>query len=150
MQKIIISLVLALLASGTVSASERTDVLAVVDKWLDSFNSGDAKTMISVCTDDAIILDDFSPHVWQGSGACAGWYKDYGAFIQKNAIAEPKVTLGKNKHLDVDAGYAYLVAPTTYAFNKDGKPTKEAGLVTMTLHKTATGWRVTGWAWADQ
>jgi ketosteroid isomerase-like protein len=150
MQKIIISLFVALLASGTVSASEKTDVLAVVHKWLDGFNSGDAKTMSSQCTDDAIVIDDLSPHVWQGAGACASWYKDYGTFIQKNAFTDPKVTLGKAKHLDIDAGYAYVVVPTSYAYNKDGKPTKEAGLVTMTLHKTAGGWRITGWAWADQ
>jgi ketosteroid isomerase-like protein len=150
MQKILISLVVALLASGTASASEKTDVLAVVHKWLDSFNAGDSKTTASMCTDDAIVMDDFSPHVWQGSGACAAWYKDYGAFIAKNVFTDPKVTLGKAKHLDVDADYAYLVAPTTYIYSKAGKPTKEAGIVTMTLHKTATGWRITGWAWADQ
>jgi len=150
MQKILISFVVALLASATVSASEKTDVMAAVHKWVDSFNGGDTKTMSSMCSDDAIVLDDFSPHVWQGSGACANWNKDYGAFVKTSAITEPKVTVGKAKHLDVEAGYAYLVAPTTYTYSKDGKPVTEAGMVTMTLHKTTAGWKISGWAWADQ
>ena len=150
MQKILISLVIALLACATVSASEKTDVMAVVHKWVDGFNGGDTKSMSSMCTDDAIILDDFSPHVWQGSGACANWSKDYGAFAKASAITVPKVTVGQAKHLDVDAGYAYLVAPTTYTYSKDGKPVTESGMVAMTLHKTAGGWKISGWAWADQ
>ena len=149
MQKILVSLVVALLACGTASASDKTDVMAVVHKWVETFNGGDTKIMASMCADDAIVLDDFAPHVWQGSSACASWNKDYDAFSKSSAISEPKVVIGKAKHLDIDASYAYLVAPTTYTYNKDGKSVTEAGMVTMTLHKSASGWKISGWAWAD-
>jgi ketosteroid isomerase-like protein len=150
LHKILFAFLVAIFAGGIASAAEKTDVMATVHKWVDSFNGGDVKTMAAMCAEDAIVLDDFSPHLWQGASACANWAKDYIAFTKSSAITEPKVTLGKSKHLDVDASYAYLVAPTSYTYSKDGKPVTDAGMVTMTLHKTAAGWRITGWAWADQ
>lgn len=150
MRTIIIALAVAVLASGSAAASDQTDVMAVVHKWADAFNNGDSKTGIATCAQDAIIIDDFSPHVWQGSGACSKWYKDYGPFAAKSEITDPNVSIGKARHLEVESGYAYLVSPTTYTYKKSGKPTKDAGMVTMTLHKTDAGWLITGWAWADQ
>jgi hypothetical protein len=52
--------------------------------------------------------------------------------------------------LDTDAGYAYLVAPTTLTFAKSGNQTTDKGVVTMTFKKGSSGWQITGWAWADQ
>jgi hypothetical protein len=66
----------AAFACGAASASDKTDAMAVVHKWVDAFNKGDGKTGASYCADGALVIDDFAPHVWQGSGACASWYKD--------------------------------------------------------------------------
>jgi ketosteroid isomerase-like protein len=150
MRTIIIALAVAVLASGSAAASDETDVMAVVHKWSDAFNRGDSKTGVATCTEHAVIIDDFPPHVWQGSGTCFKWFEDFGAFAAKSEITDSKVSLGKARHLNVESGYAYLVSPTTYTYNKSGKPTKDTGMVTMTLHKTDAGWRITGWAWADQ
>src|ERR1700733_12069856 len=42
------------------------------------------------------------------------------------------------------------VAPVTLAYIKAGKPVDFLGIITMTLHKGESGWRVSGLAWADQ
>jgi ketosteroid isomerase-like protein len=141
---------LAVFTCGPASASDTTDAMAVVHKWVDAFNKGDGKTGSSYCADGAIVIDDFAPHVWQGSGACASWYKDYEAWAAKAQSTGPSVALGKTRHLDIDSGYAYLVAPTTLTFSKAGKPVTEKGIVTMILKKGSSGWQITGWAWADQ
>jgi hypothetical protein len=83
MQKLATVIALAVFACGAASASDKTDAMAVVHKWADAFNKGDGKTGASYCAGDALIIDDFAPHVWQGSGACASWYKDYVAFAAK-------------------------------------------------------------------
>jgi ketosteroid isomerase-like protein len=150
MRKLFLGLAVSALACGSVSASEKTDAMAAVHKWLDSFNSGDVKSMSSMCTEDAVVVDDFPPHVWQGGGACANWAKGYAAFAAKGSITEPNVTLGKSRHLNVEAGYAYLVAPTIYTYKVSGKPVKDAGMVSMILHKSSSGWQISAWAWADQ
>jgi ketosteroid isomerase-like protein len=120
MQKIATVIALAVFACGAASASDKTDAMAVVHKWADAFNKGDGKTGASYCAADALIIDDFAPHV------------------------------GKTRHLDIDSGYAYLVTPTTLTFTKAGKPVTDHATVTMTLKKGSSGWQITGWAWADQ
>ena len=150
MKKLAAVMTMAVFAFGAASASDKTDAMAVVHKWVDSFNKGDGKAGASFCADGAVILDDFAPHIWQGSGACASWYKDYETFAAKGQITAASVALGKARHLDVDSGYAYLVAPTTLSYTKDGKPVTDKAIVTMTLKKGSSGWQITGWAWADQ
>src|SRR5258708_29387245 len=98
-------------AFGAASASDKTDAMAVVHKWVDSFNKGDGKAGSSYCADGAVIIDDFAPHTWQGSGACASWYKDYETFAAKGQITAASVALGKARHLAVDSRYAYLATP---------------------------------------
>jgi ketosteroid isomerase-like protein len=150
MKKLAAVIAVAVFACGTASASDKTDAMAVVHKWVDAFNKGDGKTGSSYCADGALIIDDFAPHVWQGSGACASWYKDYETWAAKAQVTAPSVALGKTRHLDIDSGYAYLVAPTTLTFTKAGKPVMDKGIVTMSLKKSSAGWQITGWAWADQ
>ena len=150
MKKIASVIALALLASAVASASDKTDAMAVVHKWVDAFNQGDGKTGASYCADGALIIDDFAPHAWQGSGACASWYKGYEAWAAKAQVTTSSVALGKPRHLDIDSGYAYLVVPTTLTYSKAGKPVTNKGMVTMSLKKGASGWQITAWAWADQ
>lgn len=150
MKKLAAVMALAVLASVAASASDKTDAMAVVHEWVDSFNTGNGKTSSSYCADGALIIDDFAPYVWQGSGACATWYKDYEAFTAKMQISAVNVALGKARHLDIDSDYAYLVTPATLAYTKAGKPVAEKAVVTMSLKRGSSGWQITGWAWADQ
>src|SRR5258708_7461504 len=149
-KKLAAVIAVAVFASGAASASDKTDAMAVVHKWVDSFNKGDGKTGSSYCADGALIIDDFAPHVWQGSGACASWYKDYAAFAAKMQITAPSVALGKARHLDIDSGYAYLVTPTTLTYTKAGKQITDKAIDTMALKKGRSGWQITGWAWQSQ
>ena len=131
-------------------ASDKTDVTAVVQKWADSFNSGDVEAERAACAPDAVVLDDFPPHVWQGLDACGQWLKGYDAMALKASNTNGKIVVGVPSHLDVESNFAYLVAPVTLSFNKGSKPVRDKGVLTMALHEGDTGWRITGWAWADQ
>jgi ketosteroid isomerase-like protein len=131
-------------------ASDKADVMAVVQKWADSFNSSDLEAGRAVCSPDAVVLDDFPPHVWQGSDACGKWFKGYSAMAVKASITEGKIVVGVPRHLDIESSFAYLVAPVALSFNKGSKPVKDKGVITMALHKGDAGWLITGWAWADQ
>jgi ketosteroid isomerase-like protein len=149
MHRLFIALIVAVLAAAPAAATDKADVMSVVHLWVDSFNKGDFKSMAATCTDDAAIIDDFPPHEWHGSGACARWSSDFQAFVKAGDITEPAVTVGKPWHLDLTADRAYVVAPTTFSFKAKGKPTLEKGIVTIALQKGTSGWRMTGWAWAD-
>ena len=130
--------------------SETTDVLLIAHEWADTFTRGGFNTSNSPCADDAVVIDDFPPHVWQGSGACSKWYKAFSAWAATAAVTDASIRLGATNHLEVTSGYAYLVTPVTLSFLKGGKPVKDAGVLTITLRKADSGWRIAGFAWADQ
>lgn len=136
--------------AGPAAASDKTDVMAVIRHWVNDFNKGDMQSMAAACADEPSIIDDFPPHEWHGAGACAKWAGDFQAFIQSAEITSPVVRVGKPRHVDVMGDAAYVVASTTFSYQHKGGPVKEIGLVTLALHKGSAGWRISGWAWADQ
>ena|SRR3979490_3352646 len=149
MHRIFIALVVAALAAAPAVATDKSDVMSVIHQWVDAFNKGDAKSATAACADQTSIIDDFPPHEWHGTGACAKWFSDFQAFAKAGEMTEAIVTVGKPTHVDVTADVAYVVAPTTFSFTQKDKPVKELGTITLSLKKNAPGWRITGWAWAD-
>ena len=142
-------LVLALAVTGPAAASDKTDVMAVVNQFLDGFNKGDTKAALATCAPQAAIIDEFAPYVWQGATACSDWAADFDADAKKNGVTEPKVVAGKPRHVDIVGDRAYVVMPADFKFKLKGKATSEKGSTfTLTLQKLAEGWRITGLAWA--
>lgn len=149
-RNLLVAVMVATSAGAPAAASDTADVLEVVHRWTDAFNRGDFNTDIAPCAEDVVVIDDLQPHVWQGPGACSRWYKAVEAWTAKAAVTKPSIALGKARHLDFDAGYAYLVAPVTLSYIKAAKPVNVRGIITMTLHNGESGWRVSGVAWADE
>jgi ketosteroid isomerase-like protein len=130
-------------------SSPQADVLKFVHQFVDGFNKGDTKAILATCADQTSIIDEFPPHEWHGSGACAKWLGDFEADAKKNGITDGVVTLGKVSHNDVTGDRAYVVVPADYAFKRNGKPEKEVGsIMAIALQKGSSGWKITGWSWA--
>jgi hypothetical protein len=88
--------------------------------------------------------------VWQGPGSCSKWFKAFAAWASKAGVTNAVITLGEIRHLDFDGGFAYLLAPVTLSYTKAGSPVNFLGMITVTLRKRESGWRISGVAWADQ
>jgi hypothetical protein len=136
--------VLTVAHAASALASDKDDIMAVVKLWNDS----DSAKSISSCADDATVIDDFPPFEWRGPGACANWSKAFDSFAQQNGITDPVGTVGKPKQFTVNADRAYVVVPATFSYMMKDKPVKLTAIATFTLHKTASGWRITAWSWA--
>jgi ketosteroid isomerase-like protein len=147
---VVVSLSLwAAVAGAQTSGAAQSPVVAAVKQFVDGFNKGDVKAMSASCADQVSILDEFPPHEWHGTGACAKWAGDYDVDAKKNGITDGVVTLSTPTHVDVTADRAYVVVPADYRFKVKGKPTGEVGsIITLALVKGAGGWKITGWAWA--
>jgi ketosteroid isomerase-like protein len=143
------ALAFTLLAATPAVASDKSDVVAVINHYNDSFNKNDAKAAEALCTSQTIIIDDFAPHAWQGASTCADWWNALNAGNKRDGITEPKVTLGKAWHVTVTGDRAYAVYPTHYDYKLNGKATTEQGVWTFALQKMADGWHIAGWAWAQ-
>jgi ketosteroid isomerase-like protein len=131
------------------AASQESDVMATVSRFVDALNRNDAKAALATCATQASIIDEFPPHEWQGPNACEDWATAYAAENSKDGITDGVVTLGKPWHLDVRADRAYVVVPATYTYKEHGIPKAERdSIFTVALRRLAAGWRITGWAWS--
>jgi hypothetical protein len=148
----LIALSLASFATFSVAqtpGSAQTAVLATVNQFVDGFNKGDTKMILASCAEQTSILDEFPPHEWHGAGACAKWITDFDADAKKNGISDGVVTLSNPLHVDITSDRAYVVIPANYIFKLKGKPESELGsIITLTLQRGPTDWRITGWSWA--
>lgn len=148
MRRIIVALAIAL-AAGSASASDKTEVMATVNQFIDGFNNGDVKSALATCASPVSIVDEFPPYAWQGPTACADWANDFEANAKKDAITDSVVTLAKPRHVNVSADRAYVVVKADYKYKQKGKKVSQKGAtMTVALQKSAAGWRITGWAWA--
>lgn len=144
------ALLLAAAVPARAAVSEKAAVMAVVQQFVDGFNTGDRERELAACASQSSIIDDFPPHVWHGPTACADWSRDLRAASAREGITGGIVTLRQPWHVDVTADRAYVVVPATYVYEQHGKRVTESGsLFTLALQKTSRGWRITGWAWAQ-
>ena len=149
-RNLLIAIAMVMSTFTSVAASDNTDVIAVVHRWTDAFSRRSFNTDIAPCAEDAVVIDDLPPHVWQGPGSCSKWFKAFEAWASKAGVTNAVITLGDIRHLDFAGGFAYLVAPVTLSYTKAGNPVNFLGMITMTLRKRESGWRISGVAWADQ
>ena len=145
MNKIMIALVLSVLTAGSALASDKDDIMGVLNQWI----SGAAGT-VAICAEDGAIIDDIPPFEWHGPGACSRWQKDNDAYLKKQGISDETFAIANPQQLIISGDRAYVVLPTTYAFTQKGKRVRVTATSTLVLNKTAAGWRITAWTWATQ
>jgi ketosteroid isomerase-like protein len=150
LRSLLIAVGVAISISAPVAASDNTEVIAVAHHWADAFGQRAFITDNAPCAEDAVVIDDLPPHVWQGPGACTQWFGTFEAWAAKAGATNALITLGEIRHLELDGGFAYLVAPATLSYVKESKPVNFPGTITLTLRKRESGWRISGVAWTDQ
>ena len=131
-------------------ASEKTDVVDAVNRYLDNLETDKIQTAVAMCDAEVSILDEFPPHVWHGPTACADWWKGLLAYNEKRRITDETATLGKAWTVDVNGDRAYFVAPMTYTYKQNGKSVKESASFAVALKRTQAGWHITSWAYSKQ
>ncbi len=62
--------------------------MAVLDRFVDAFNTGDVKSAPGACADQVSIVDEFAPYEWHGAGACATWANASAAAATKKGITD--------------------------------------------------------------
>jgi ketosteroid isomerase-like protein len=149
MQKLIIVFAVGMLTAGWAVASDKTDVVGVVNKWTDNFNKGDLKSAIALCATDASIIDDLAPFEWRGPGACAKWSDAYATYVKEQEMTGVTVTLAPSQTVEVSGDRAYFAARATLLGTQKGKPVKVAARVTMALQKGSGGWQISAWSWSE-
>jgi len=151
MKRIWLVFATCVLGISSPALAQQSDVLVAVNRFVDGFNKGDMKALLTYCANETSIIDEFPPHEWHGAGACQRWMDDYNANAKQNGITDGLVTLGKPSHVDVTGDRAYVVIPSTYTWKQKGIPMREDGSAfAFAMHKEKAGWRFVGWSWAKK
>ncbi len=129
-------------------ASEASDIIGGIQRMVDAYNKHDDAALASAFTAAPVIMDDFPPFTWQGSGSVAGWKKDLDADNKTNAVTGATMSVSRPSYASIDGDRGYAVANSVYAFTEQGKPQRETGILTLSLEKVDQVWRISGMAWA--
>ena len=141
------AVVLALAAPA--SAQTTAELMAPIQKFIDSFNKGDAAGAASthVSGPDLTIVDEVAPYVWRGAKAFQSWSADLDSDVKKNGMTEPMVTISKPTRTETSGDSAYVVVPAVFTFKLKGTAMREAAQMTFVLKKGASGWLIQSWTW---
>lgn len=143
-----IFLVLALAAPSVMSAAD-AQLMAPIQKFMDSFNKGDTAGAAAThsATADLSITDEVPPFSWRGAKAFSAWAADLESDSKKKGITDQMVTIRAASREETDGQQAYVVVPAVYTFKQKGVAMREAAQMTFVLKKGAAGWLIHGWTW---
>lgn len=118
--------------------------MAVINGAIASYNKGDAKAWAGYCESSASIVSNTPP--FQAS-SCTQWWGQNVAFEKAGGTSNGMVSCAKPWTFTVTGANAYVVLPCNLSFEQKGKTMKFAGnVLTVALHKGASGWLMTGWS----
>lgn len=140
--------ILALVSGHAACASDEDDVTATIHAFITAMNTGDVKAGAATHVDTPSIIDEFSPHHWQGAAAFNDWLADFGKDSAARKVTDSKLKPHVAKRLTVEGDHAYVVMPTDYTFKQGGKTLAEYGTITYALDKTTAGWRIAAWSFS--
>jgi ketosteroid isomerase-like protein len=125
------------------------ELMAPIQKFVDSFNKGDTTSAAAThaAGADLTIVDELAPYIWQGAKAFQAWGAALEADAKKQGITEPMVTLSPATRTEHQGDQAYVIVPVVYTFKRSGAAMREAAQMTFVLKKSASGWLIHAWTW---
>jgi len=145
----VVAVVWCFLGGAASAQTADAELMAPIQRFIDSFNKGDAAAAAAThgAGADLVIIDEVPPYVWRGAKAFQAWNADLESDAKKNAITEPLVTIGAATRIEKNGDQGYVVVPAVYTFKQRGTAMRETAQMTFVLRKGATGWLIHGWTW---
>lgn len=137
----------SLMAATPAVAGPGEDAVATVTSVLDRFNAGDFAAFVAAHRDGAVIIDEFAPFVWGGSGSVEQWGADYGTDAEARGISDGRVDYEAPIQVQSTANTAYIVLPTVYRFKQNGTAMAGKGSMTFTMAKVEGEWKISTWTY---
>jgi hypothetical protein len=135
-------------ASAQPAAAPADDATKFVTTIIDKFNGGDSKAWVSAQQNNAVIVDEFAPHVWSGAGSPQRWLDAYAKDSKENGVTGGRVDYGKPLQATSDGKTAYVVLPTTYRFAAKGTKMAEPSTMTFVMVRNAGAWKIASWTYS--
>jgi ketosteroid isomerase-like protein len=130
------------------NAGPAEDATATVTTWMDKFNAGDMDAFSAGHAQNAVIVDEFAPHVWTGADAPKRWLEDYVKDSTAHGISKGHMDYATPVRADASDTAAYIVMPTIYSFQQGGRKKSAAGSMTFVMTKVGNDWKIASWTYS--
>jgi ketosteroid isomerase-like protein len=143
------ALVTVALAAPARAQTADADVMAPIQKFVDSFNKGDAAAAAATHAPgaDLTIIDEVAPYLWRGAKAFQSWSGDLDSDAKKNGVSDQSVTLSAPTRIERNGDQAYVIVPAVYSFKQRGAAMRGEAQMTFVLKRGASGWLIHAWTW---
>lgn len=132
----------------SIQAKEETPALLVAARRVARFMEtlADEDLAGAFAATDVVIVENFSPFVFQGPGAVARWAAAFRSHV--SGVGDLRCAFDEPFEAVVDGDRAYLSLPTTWKGVEQGRPFTERGGWAFALVREDGAWRVCGYGWA--
>ena len=138
-------------APSAAIASDRADIIALVQAFNAAGNKGDRAAWAAYCTGDAEVVDHETPYVFRGPNACATEWDALAPWAAKNRISFEnfRQTFAAPTFIDIDGDRAYAVFPGRAWFTQNGRRRLERLYATFVLQRRGPTWRIAQVTWTS-
>lgn len=148
MRMTVLLLASSLLFAAPAQAGPTEDATAAVTNILDRFNGGDVEAFLQAHQANAVVVDEFAPFVWTGSGSAQRWAGDYTRDAAARGISGGRVDYSAPIQANSDGATAYIVLPTTYRFTQNGRRMAGRGSMTFVMARDGADWKIASWTYS--
>jgi len=137
------------LALGAPAGAADAQLMAPIQKFMDTFNKGDmaGAAATHAATADLTIIDEVPPFHWRGEQAFQTWAADLDADGKKKGMSDMAVAVSAATREETSGDRAYVVVPAVFTFKQGGVAMRENAHMTFVLRKGAEGWLIHAWTW---
>jgi ketosteroid isomerase-like protein len=137
------------LAGVAHAATPDAEIMAPIQKFMDTFNKGDAAGAAAthLANAELSITDEVPPYVWRGPQAFSAWAAALESHDKKAGISDERVTIAAPTRIETSGDGAYVVVPAVYSFKQGAAAMSETAQMTFVVKKGASGWLIQAWTW---
>jgi hypothetical protein len=145
----LVTIVCAWMVAGAGAQAPDAQLMAPIQKFIDSFNKGDlaGAAATHAAGADLTIIDEVPPFVWRGAKAFHTWSAALDSISKQAGITDQMVTISAPTRTESTGDSAYVIVPAVYTYKEKGVAMREAAQITVVLKKGASGWLIHGWTW---
>lgn len=125
-------------------------VEAPIRTMIDAFNQADVARAKTTHVAAPMILDEpTAPFAWSGPTAFDDWLAALSKSEAASGKTGGKVAIGAATRETVVGDHAYVIVPSTYTFQQQGRTLRETGTMTFALVKQNADWKIQAWTWTS-
>jgi ketosteroid isomerase-like protein len=129
-----------------VTSKPPTELQALIDTHINSFNAQNRERFASVFGDTAVIIDGIAPYRWLNPNAPAHWLDDVEKWRKANGVTAEHVSYEMG-FWNVEGNHAYAVISGTLTVTIRGQSVSRTGTLAYTFAKHGAVWKIEAQAW---